>query len=232
MNRYSGKIKSMDFKPQVLGEQVSQILIDAILEGSLKQGDQLIEADLQQHFNVSRSPLREAFRDLEKKGLVEIIPRRGAFVRTVTTKDVKENFPVRAALEGLAAREAYSRLTAQDLKQLKKAFSGMQQAVVNKQYATYRKHHHVFHDTFIKASGNDLLIELLETLRMHRLWYFLSFHYHKEDFKKSLAVHNKILKLFEGRNTDVNELDNWVQTHIDKALDFFLDYIQSHKNVS
>ena len=222
----------MDFKPQVLGEQVSQILIDAILEGSLKQGDQLIEADLQQHFNVSRSPLREAFRDLEKKGLVEIIPRRGAFVRTVTTKDVKENFPVRAALEGLAAREAYSRLTAQDLKQLKKAFSGMQQAVVNKQYATYRKHHHVFHDTFIKASGNDLLIELLETLRMHRLWYFLSFHYHKEDFKKSLAVHNKILKLFEGRNTDVNELDNWVQTHIDKALDFFLDYIQSHKNVS
>ena len=67
MNKYSDKIKSMDFKPQVLGEQVSHILIDAILEGSLKQGDQLIEADLQKHFNVSRSPLREAFRDLEKK---------------------------------------------------------------------------------------------------------------------------------------------------------------------
>ena len=108
MSKYSGKSKAMDFKPQVLGEQVSQILIDAILQGSLKQGDQLIEADLQQHFNVSRSPLREAFRDLEKKGLVEIIPRRGAFVRTVTTKDIEENFPVRATLEGLAASPAGS----------------------------------------------------------------------------------------------------------------------------
>ncbi|CAB1060699.1 hypothetical protein D1BOALGB6SA_5466 [Olavius sp. associated proteobacterium Delta 1] len=231
MNKYSGKIKSMDFKPQVLGEQVSQILIEAILEGALKQGDQLIEADLQKLFNVSRSPLREAFRELEKKGLVEIIPRRGAFVRTVTTKDIKENFPVRAALEGLAARQAYTRMTATDLKQINKAFSGMQLAVAKKQYAKYRNQHHVFHETFIKACGNNLLIELLETLRMHRLWYFLSFQYHKEDFKKSLAVHHKILKLFEGRNTDLNELENLVRTHIDEALDFFLDYIQSHKAI-
>jgi DNA-binding GntR family transcriptional regulator len=229
MSKYSGKIKSLDFKPQVLGEQVSQILIDAILEGSLKQGDQLIEADLQKHFNVSRSPLREAFRELEKKGLVEIIPRKGAFVRTVTTKDIRENFPVRAALEGLAARESYARMTAKDLKQIQKAFAGMQQAVAKKQYARYREHHHVFHDAFIRASGNDLLIESLETLRMHRLWYFLSFHYHKEDFKKSLAVHQKILKLFKGQNTDVNKLENLVRTHIDEALDFFLDYIESHK---
>jgi DNA-binding GntR family transcriptional regulator len=231
MSKYSGKIKSMDFKPQVLGEQVSQILIDAILEGSLKQGDQLIEADLQKHFNVSRSPLREAFRDLEKKGLVEIIPRRGAFVRTVTTKDVKENFPVRAALEGLAARDAYPKMTTKDLKQIRKAYAGMQQAVEKKQYAKYREYHHVFHDTFIKASCNDLLIELLETLRMHRLWYFLSFHYHKEDFKKSLAIHNKILKLFEGAKSDTKELENLVRTHIDEALDFFIDYIQGHENV-
>ena len=230
MNKYSGKIKSMDFKPRVLGEQVSQILIDAILEGTLKQGDQLIEADLQKHFKVSRSPLREAFRDLEKKGLVKIVPRKGAFVRRVTTKDIKENFPVRATLEGLAAREAYSRMTAQDSKQLKKAFAGMQQAVARKHYAGYRKHHQVFHDTFIKASSNDLLIELLETLRMHRLWYFLSFQYHKEDFKKSLAVHKKILALFENQKTDVNELEILVRTHIDDALGFFLDYIETSWN--
>lgn len=229
MSKYSGKIKSMGFKPQALGEQVSQILIDAILEGSIKQGDQLVEADLQKHFNISRSPLREAFRDLEKKGLVEIFPRRGAFVRTVTTKDIKENFPVRAALEGLAAREAYPRMTAKDFKQIKKAFVGMQQAVAKKQYARYREYHHVFHDTFIQASCNDLLIELLDTLRMHRLWYFLSFHYHKEDFKKSLTMHKNILNLFEDQNTDVAELENQVRTHIIEALDFFLDYIQSRE---
>jgi len=231
MNKYSDKIKAMDFRPQVLGEQVSQILIDAILEGSLKQGDQLIEADLQKHFKVSRSPLREAFRDLEKKGLVEIIPRRGAFVRTVTTKDIKENFPVRATLEGLAAREACAKLTPADLKQIQKAFAGMQQAVAKNQLTRYHRHHQVFHDTFIKASQNDLLIDLLQTLRMHRLWYFVSFQYHKQDFKKALAVHKKILKLFERKNTDVNELEKLVRSHIDVALGFFLDYIRNTQKI-
>jgi len=211
MSKYSGKIKAMDFRPQVLGEQVSQILIDAILEGSLKQGDQLIEADLQKHFNVSRSPLREAFRDLEKKGLVEIIPRRGAFVRTVTTKDIKENFPVRATLEGLAAREAYAKLTPTELKQIQKAFAGMQQAVAKNQLTRYHSHHQVFHETFIKASQNDLLIELLENLRMHRLWYFVSFQYHKQDFKKALAVHKKILKLFERKKPMRKNWKNWFE---------------------
>jgi hypothetical protein len=67
---------------------------------------------------------------------------------------------------------------------------------------------------------------------MHRLWYFLSFQYHRQDFKKALAVHNKILKLFEGKNTDPSELENRVRFHIDEALGFFLDYIKNHKRIS
>jgi DNA-binding GntR family transcriptional regulator len=54
-------------------------------------------------FGISRSPLREAIRDLENKGLVTIVPRRGAFVRRVTVKDIEDIFPVRANLEALAA---------------------------------------------------------------------------------------------------------------------------------
>jgi DNA-binding transcriptional regulator YhcF (GntR family) len=67
--KLTGKIKNLNFQPHVLGEQVSRILTEAILEGDLKGGDQLVEAELQKQFGISRSPLREAFRDLEKKGL-------------------------------------------------------------------------------------------------------------------------------------------------------------------
>ena len=103
----------------------------------------------------------------------------------------------------------------------------MQQAVAKNQLTRYHSHHQVFHDTFIEASQNDLLIDLLKTLRMHRLWYFVSFQYHKQDFKKALMVHKKILKRFESKNTDAIELEKLVRTHIDEALGFFLDYIRN-----
>ena len=74
----------LDFKHTALVDRVSETLAQAILEGVLKGGDQLVEARLQKRFGVSRSPLREALRDLEKKGLVDIIPRKGTFVKTVT----------------------------------------------------------------------------------------------------------------------------------------------------
>ncbi|MFH1090070.1 MAG: GntR family transcriptional regulator, partial [Pseudomonadota bacterium] len=80
----SAKIKKYTFKPSVIGEQISRVLTEAILEGILKGGDQLVELELQKHFGISRSPLREAFRDLEKKGLVVIVPRKGTFVKQIT----------------------------------------------------------------------------------------------------------------------------------------------------
>jgi|TARA_B100000315_G_scaffold92071_1_gene84812 DNA-binding GntR family transcriptional regulator len=64
---------------------------------------QLIEAELQKQFGISRSPPREAFRSLGKKELVGTIPRKGTFVKRVTRRDIAENFPVRASL---AAQEA------------------------------------------------------------------------------------------------------------------------------
>ena len=103
--KLTGKIKDLRFRPHVLGQQVSHILTEAILEGVLKGGDQLVEAELQKQFGISRSPLREAFRDLEKKGLVFIIPRKGTYVKQLSRKDIEDNFPVRAMLEGLAAQE-------------------------------------------------------------------------------------------------------------------------------
>ncbi|MFO7971698.1 MAG: GntR family transcriptional regulator, partial [Desulfobacterales bacterium] len=90
-----------------LVDQISQALRESILTGRIKGGDQLLEDKLKDEFGVSRTPLREAFRILEKEGLIEIMPRKGSFVRGITRQDIEENFPVRAILEGLAARLAY-----------------------------------------------------------------------------------------------------------------------------
>lgn len=219
------KIKQYDFRPDVLAERVSKILTEAILEDVLKGGDKLIESELQKQFGISRSPLREAFRDLEKKGLVTITPRRGTFVRRISRRDIKENFPVRAILEGLAAREAFRRMDDKDRARLEQVLEKMAQAVVQSDPKAYWKHHIVFHEIFIAACCNDVLIPILSNLRMHSLWYRFSYKYYREDLPGSLAVHQKILELFNDDRTDPAALAALVQDHIERAAEKFLAYL-------
>lgn len=219
------KIKKVDFKPSVLAEQVSRILTEAILEGTLIGGDQLIEAELQKQFEISRSPLREAFRSLEKKGLVDIIPRKGTFVKRVTRKDVEENFPVRAVLEGLAAQEAGQKITAKGIEEMKEALDTMAGAVTKNHTMAYWESHLKFHDIFIKASGNEILIAILKTLRMHSLWYRFSYQYYREDLKSALGVHQKIYDLFKHQDTGQQKIRRLVEKHIQTGYHHFLAYL-------
>ena len=213
------KFKGKQITPQGLAEQVSHILTEAILDGTLGPGENLIENDLQKQLGVSRSPLREAFRDLEKKGLVTIVPRRGTIVKEITRRDLEENFPVRATLEGLAARQAYSRMAPDQLAEMAGALEGMKQVGQAGDSEDYRKNHLKFHEVFIMASGNTLLIDILKILRMHRLWYLVSFRYHHRNFKLALAQHQKILDLFSSPKTDPQMLESVVRNHIDEALE-------------
>jgi DNA-binding GntR family transcriptional regulator len=223
--KLTGKIRNLNFQPHVLGEQVSHILTEAILEGDLKGGDQLIEAELQKQFGISRSPLREAFRDLEKKGLVVIIPRRGTFVKRITRKDIEENFPVRAVLEGLAAREAYRKITPDALEKMACVLGEMARAVKENDTKAYWKSHLEFHDIFIKASGNDILIDVLKTLRMHSLWYRFCYPYYQEDLPRLLDVHQKIFNHFHNQDIDQNVIGKLVQGHIQVAYRSFIAYL-------
>lgn len=224
------KVKGLDFKPAGLADKVSETLSQAILEGVLKGGDQLFEVKLQARFDVSRSPLREAFRDLEKKGLVVIVPRKGTFVKTVTRKDIEENFPVRASLEGLSAKIAFTHMAEDDLEALKRAFRHMEESAEAGEAKGFMKHHSTFHEIFIKASKNDVLIRLLENLRMHSMWYRFSYQYYKEDFQKSLAIHHRILNLFQNREADPNEIETLVKRHIQAGMDRFLVYLEEQES--
>ena len=82
----------------------------------------------------------------------------------------------------------------------------------------YRENHNDFHEIFIRACGNQLLTSLLSTLRMHRLWYLVSYRYHRMDSQMALDVHARILELFSSPDTDPDELESVVRNHIEEAL--------------
>lgn len=226
MAEISRKIKKLQLKPSVLVEQVSETLADAIMEGVLKGGDQLVEAELQKQFGISRSPIREAFRILEKTGLVVIYPRKGTFVKKVTTRDVEENFPVRANLEGLAARLAVTRLTAQAIQKMEKDLAQMEKASKKKDSRSYLRHHLGFHETFIQASGNETLIEILKNLRQQAFFFRASYFYFLESVEAVIRIHRRILdELSDGNGEGAEVL---VREHIMDALQGFLAFLEAH----
>src|SRR5687767_9053059 len=94
----------------VLREQVKELLLERILAGDYRPGDRLVETRIAQELGTSQAPVREALRDLELLRFVESEPFRGARVREISPAELAEIYPVRAALEEVAAREAAVRL--------------------------------------------------------------------------------------------------------------------------
>jgi len=211
----------MAFKSLTLADQIANVLKDAILTGKLKGGDQLLEDKLKHDFDVSRTPLREAFRVLEKEGLVEILPWKGAFVKNISREDVKDFFPIRANLEGLAARLAYENGAQRHAHEMEKCLKHMQLSIHKKDFAEYSKHHMAFHDVFINASQNQTLIDIIQNLRICTLWHRNTYQFYEEDFGDPLRVHRELADLFKEKRVSPDDVEKKIKLHILAALGAF-----------
>ena len=97
--------------------RVFQKLREDILSGKYKEHEELKEVAIGEELGVSRTPVREAFRQLELEGLIQIVPNRGAYVTGITAKDVKDIYMIRSLLEGLCARLATEKITKEQMEE-------------------------------------------------------------------------------------------------------------------
>jgi DNA-binding GntR family transcriptional regulator len=225
---FSGGKQKIEFRPVFLVEQVTNILMNAIIDNVLKGGEQLLETKLQKQFGTSRSPLREAFRELEKRGFVEIVPRKGTFVKKISLKDIENNFPVRTALESLAARLACKNISGSELSELDDTFEDMKKAACQKDAKLFWKFHMQYHEIVISSCGNQLLIDMLKMLRMQTLWHRFYFQYHQEGFERSLSIHHGILELLHARPINEKEVETAIREHLVMGYERFVDYLKEH----
>ena len=108
MIKKKGKFHIKNYKP--LGEVVFDHLREAILSGELKPGERLMEITLAEQLGVSRTPVREAIRKLQKEKFVEMVPRKGAYVANLTAKDIIDVLEIRIILEGFASELAADKI--------------------------------------------------------------------------------------------------------------------------
>ena len=148
-----------------LREQVKELVLERILDGTYQPGDRLVETRIAQELGTSQAPVREALRELESLRFVESEPFRGARVRAVSRAQMAEIYPVRAALEEVAGREAARRLNG-DVKALEAELEAMRRAARASDIHRQVEHDVRFHRLIVEAAGNATLLEVWSSLRI------------------------------------------------------------------
>ena len=165
---------------RALVDQLAAELHARVLNGELPSGARLRQEALAVEFGVSRTPIREALRKLQASGLVELQPNRGAFVRGVSPREIRDAYEVRATLEGLAAELATVHMRHDQLARLREAQELFRQALARTvelrrndtgdagkiESVRWGRANDQFHQVIQEAAGNDVLVATLT--RLHR----------------------------------------------------------------
>lgn len=143
-------------------------LRQAIVTYKLKPGERLNVEDLAQKLGVSLTPVRGAIQQLATEGLVDIKPRSGTFVASLTIQDVEETFRIRCALECLAGEEAIANIAPDDLRRLRELLRSLRKPIrTEADQAAHERDNSELHQIIVRASGNRRLHEMYEALNAH-----------------------------------------------------------------
>lgn len=132
-----------------------------ILNGVYPEGEKLIEGKLSETLGVSRTPVREALRQLELEGLVKLIPNKGAVVVGISRKDIEDIYDMRIVLEGMAGRLAAENITDGQIARLEQILDLQEFFVAKEDYVEAWKLDTQFHQLLFRASGNRMLSHTL-----------------------------------------------------------------------
>jgi len=195
-----------------------------ILEYRVPLGGKLNEGELAAALGISRTPVREAVNRLEKEGLVEIFPQRGAFVVQLSEKDIFELFLIRENLEGLAAYLAAKKMKEDDLAKLESCIQGFKEPFTEKDVQRYAKEDFRFHQTIVAVSDAQRLIKLISTLYDHIRIFRLTTMGLSSRMKTSLAEHRLLVKAF--RRKDPKGAEQMMRQHIHHVREGVMENIK------
>ncbi|NIZ12777.1 GntR family transcriptional regulator [Phaeobacter sp. HF9A] len=209
-------------------DTIAEQIEERIFDGSFAHGDRLDEVRLAEQFGVSRTPIREAIQRLALSGLVELIPRRGAFVRQPGPVELIEMFEVMAELEAVCGRLAARRISDAALTELAEANRKCQQAVAQKDADSYYLENEHFHRIIYEQSGNGFLAQ--EAAKLHkRLQPFRRLQLRfRGRMAQSMAEHESIVQAL--RSGEAERAANVLRDHVAVQGEKFHQLMANLKN--
>jgi len=210
------------YKP--LRELVLEAIREAIINGSLKPRERLMEIQMAEELGVSRTPIREALRKLELEGFIVMVPRKGAYVADISTKDIADVFEIRASLEGLAAALAAERATEEELEFMERCLVIKAEAIANADFDKLVDIDTKFHEAIYKASRNERLVSIVNNLREQIQRLRTTSLSVPGRMYQSLKEHRAIVEAIQSR--DVSLARQVSQDHIENAENVMMESIK------
>lgn len=185
-----------------LRDLVFTTLRQAILKGELQPGERLMEIQLADKMGVSRTPIREAIRKLEKEGLVIMIPRKGAEVAGISEKMLRDVLEVRMTLEKLAFNLAMEKAKEEDIARLAETEESFAAAVASGKIIEMTAADEQFHFIIYEIADNEKLKELLYNLKENMYRYRMEY-LKDENYRKALMdEHAGLIECFRTKNLE------------------------------
>jgi DNA-binding GntR family transcriptional regulator len=213
-----------------LSVAVGARLRDMIVEGVLAPGTRLNERMLCEQLNVSRTPLREAFKTLAVEGLIVLQPNRGAVVAQMSVPEIEQTFEVMGALEGLSGALACTRATDDEVAEVRALHFEMLAAHARRDLPAYYKLNHAIHDRMNAMARNAVLTETYQQInaRIQSLRFRSNFNQDKWDL--AVKEHAAMLEALERRDGDALRLI--LQQHLRNKRDAVLAVLRTAQSSS
>lgn len=212
-------------------EQVAEKIRTAIITGEYEPGCNLSEFSLAKYFKVSRTPVREALKQLERERLVEIIPRVGTCVTKPTEKEITELFAIKEVLEGLAASQLAENKNEKTIEKLEKNVFEMEEAITSNNNDLYVKANQEFHNNIIQGAMNTKLNDMLHLL-LNQIPYHQFVHMTIEAprrIEKSLEEHRIILEKI--KTGVAREAEEAMRNHVRASEEKLIERIKERLSI-
>lgn len=200
-------------------EVVLQTLRSAIFENLLSPGERLVENTLAESLGVSRTPVREAIRQLELEGLVVNTPRKGTVVSEISIKDALEMYDIREVLEGLAVRLACDNLPRKQIKELKNIISEMENYIIDNNINGVFEMNSRWNKIILQYSENIILEKNMKEIYEH-LSRLRKISLNKKNYQINVVEEYKLI-LRKIENNDIEGAENAAKEHVRKAKSRF-----------
>ena len=215
----------MESRP--IREIAYEVLKHAIITGEIPAGERIVETDYAERLHISRTPLREALRKLERDGLVEYVLRRGVVVRAFTIADVEEIYTIRNALEMLTLPAIIRNATEEDIAGLKERLREMDEVMAHGDIETLSPMARTFHSQLTGLCHQNRILRVIEG-QDEFITRFSAMAIRQENRRtQAHEEHYKLVEYVEKR--DLEHLEKLKRKHIERSKENCLAALAAQK---
>ena len=222
---------SLTFQPMMesrpIREIAYEVLKKAIITGEIPAGERIVETDYADRLHISRTPLREALRKLERDGLVEYVMRRGVIVHAFTTEDVEQIYTIRNCLELLTLPDIIEKATPEDIAHLRELLAKMDELNAKNDVEALSPVAREFHTAITAISGKNRILRVIEGQDEY-IRRFSAMAIKQEDRRNEAnEEHHRLVDLIEQK--DLPAFEALMKQHIERSKECCLAALAARK---